>query len=134
MTEKAGAGESKAGGWGVGGEPVLDALAAEGRENFESFVKASAAAAKGSIALRDAWFAYAGRSIDANVEAARAVLGANSLADAAEAQADHAKASVERSLAEGTRIAELAMKTANDTMAPLRARVESALERGAPRA
>ncbi len=111
------------------GAPSYETIAAEGRENFDSFVEASTIATKGYGAISDAWFAFAKGAMEAHVEASKALMGARSWTELTDAQAGHAKTSFERTVTAGNRIVEMSVKTAGDAVEPIRARAETLVER-----
>jgi phasin family protein len=123
--------ETMANGWtnGWNGKAPFEAMAAEGRETFESFVKASTIATQGYGAIAEAWLSLAKGAMEANAEATKALMGARNWSDLTDAQTDHMKTSFDRTVAESGRIGEMAVKTSNEAIAPIRARFETAVER-----
>ena len=111
------------------GAPSFETIAAESRENFDSFVAASTIATRGCGTIGNAWLAFAKDALEAHVEATRALMGARSWAELTDAQAGHAKTSFERTVTAGNRIVEMTAKTAGDAVEPIRARAESLVER-----
>ena len=112
-----------------GDTPSFEGVVAESRETLDSLVDAATVAARGCGAIGDAWAAFARESMEAQAEAAKAALGARDWTELADAQAAHAKASFARAASAGKRIAETSAKTAEDALAPVRARAGRFVER-----
>ena len=125
-TSKAGATGPKAP-WN--GALPFETIAEESRASFVSVVEASTIAAKGYGAIGSAWFDFAKEAMAAQAGAAEALMGARSWAELTDAQTVQAKSAFERTMAAGNRIADMTVKTAGDTMEPIRARAENLVER-----
>lgn len=113
-------------GWDANGS--MEKLADAGRENMEAFVAASSIAAQGFGSVNQAWLAFAKGAFERNGAAAEAIISAKNPADAAELQADWARSAFDNYVSESSKITEMAVKTANDAIAPIRARVDGAVE------
>ena len=92
-------------------------------------VEASTIAAKGYGAIGSAWFDFAKEAMAAQAGAAEALMGARSWTELTETQAAQGKSNFERTMAAGQRIADMTVKTAGDTMQPIRARTDELVER-----
>ena len=113
-------------GWDANGS--FEKLADAGRGNMEAFVAATSIAAQGFGDVNQAWFAFAKRAFERNGVAAEAIFAVKNSADAAELQADWARSAFDNYVSESSKITEMAVKTANDAIAPIRARVDGVVE------
>ncbi len=98
-------------------------FAEAGKENVEAFVKSGNLLAKGMETLGKEMMDFARLSIEGNVAATKAVMGAKSFKEAVDLQTDFAKKNVDQMLNEGARLAELSVKVTNEAMEPIQARV-----------
>ena len=115
-----------ANGWDANGS--FEKLADTGRENMEAFVAASSIAAQGFGTVNQTWMAFAKGAFERNGAAVEAILSAKNPTDAAELQADWARSAFDNYVSESSKITEMAVKTANDAIAPIRARVDGVVE------
>ncbi len=115
-----------ANGWDANGS--FEKLADTGRENMEAFVAASSIAAQGFGTVNQTWMAFAKGAFECNGAAVEAILSAKNPTDAAELQADWARSAFDNYVSESSKITEMAVKTANDAIAPIRARVDGVVE------
>ena len=115
-----------ANGWDANGS--FEKMADAGRENMEAFAAASSIAAQGFGSVNQAWLAFAKSAFERNGAAAEAIISAKNPADAAELQADWARSAFDNYVSESSKITEMAVKTANDAVAPIRARVDGVVE------
>jgi len=111
------------------GAMPFETIAEESRASFDSVVEASTIAAKGYGSIGSAWFDFAKEAMAAQASAAEALMGARSWAELTEAQTGTAKGAFERTMTAGNRIADMTVKTAGDSMEPIRARAEDLVER-----
>ena len=107
----------------------FETIAEESRASFDSVVEASTIAAKGYGAIGSAWFDFAKEAMAAQAGAAEALMGARSWTELTETQAAQSKSNFERTMAAGQRFADMTLKTAGDTMQPIRARTDEIVER-----
>lgn len=98
-------------------------FAEAGKENVEAFVKSGNLLAKGMEVLGKEMMDFARLSMEGNVAATKAVMGAKSFKEAVDLQTDFAKKNVDQMLNEGARLAELSVKVTNEAMEPIQARV-----------
>lgn len=115
-----------ANGWDANGS--FEKMADAGRENMEAFAAASSIAAQGFGSVNQAWLAFAKSAFERNGAAAEAIISAKNPADAPELQADWARSAFDNYVSESSKITEMAVKTANDAVAPIRARVDGVVE------
>jgi len=97
--------------------------------NIEAFVKSGQIWSEGVQDLTKQAAASAQASYEENVSALKALSGARSVKDAIELQANHARSSVERAVANAGRFADASVKLAEQALAPLTARVTLAVEK-----
>ena len=105
-----------------------DKLADDGRENMEAFVAASSIAAQGFGSVNQAWQAFAKTAFERNGAAAEAIFSAKNASDAAEIQADWVRSCFDNYISESSKITEMAVKTANEAVAPIRSLVDGVVE------
>ena len=121
-----------ANGWDTNGS--FENLADAGRENMEALVTATSIAAQGFGDVNQAWIAFAKGAFERNGAAAEAILSAKNASDAVELQADWARNAFDSYVSESSKITELVVKTANDTIVPIRAHVDGVVEKFAENA
>lgn len=109
-------------------EGYEDAIAFQ-RDTFDALVKSGTILTQGLHDLSRAAIGLVQVSIEDNVAAAKAVLGARTVQDLIDAQADLTRGNLDRLLAEGSRLGDHTVRLIEDSVAPLTARVEAALER-----
>lgn len=107
----------------------FEQLADAGRENIEAIAAATSIAAQGFGAVNQAWMEFAKSTFERNGAAAEAILSSKSAAGAMELQADWARSAFDTYVSESSKISEIAVKTANEAIAPIRARVDGAVEK-----
>ncbi len=99
------------------------------KENLDACVTAGTIVAKGFESIGKAWMSYSQEAMETGAQAAKALLGAKTLREAADLQADVAKTLFGRFVAETTKISETAVKVNNDAIEPINARVNVAVEK-----
>ena len=96
--------------------------------NVEAVVKAGQIWATGMQDLSKTATANARVSFDQGVAVFKALTSVKSLKDAFEMQAGYARSSIEKAVAESKTLTDASMKLAEQTLAPLTARVSAAVE------
>lgn len=104
-------------------------LVAFSQGNLEAFVKLGQVWAAGMQDISKQMAATAQASIEHTLSTFRALSGVKSLRDAMELQSSLARATVEKTMSESGRLTDASMKLAEQTMAPLTARVSLAVEK-----
>jgi phasin family protein len=104
-------------------------FAAFGKANLEAFVQANTLFAKGIESLSKEVVSLAQSSLESSTAATKAIFAAKTLKDVVELQADFAKTSFEKLVANSTKIGEMTVKLATDSAAPIGARVTAASEK-----
>ena len=99
-----------------------------GRGNIEAFTKATQALTVGMQDLGKQYFAVSQALTDHALESAKAFAAVKSLKEAADIQASFAKASMERTMSEATKLQEAAYRLAEQAAAPITARMTLAAE------
>ncbi|MDH3916877.1 MAG: phasin family protein, partial [Rhodospirillales bacterium] len=94
-----------------------------GQENVDAVVKSGNIAAKGFEALSQEVMAFARNSLEGNVAATKAILGAKDLREVANLQSAYTRRSFDQALAESAKLTEMSVKVANEAMQPIQARV-----------
>lgn len=100
-----------------------------GQGNFEAFVKSGQIWAAGVQTLSKSFAATAQAQMDAAVSTMKALASVKSLKDAVELQSSLARSSVETVMAETGKLTDASMKLAEETIAPITARVTLAVEK-----
>jgi phasin family protein len=100
-----------------------------GRGNIEAMTKATQTFTVGLQDLGKQYFAMSQALSDHAMESAKALASVKSLKEAADIQAAFAKASMERAMAETTKLSEAAFRLAEQAGAPLTARMSLAVEK-----
>ena len=85
--------------------------------------------AKGLETLSKEMMDFARVSFEGNVEATNAMLGAKTLNDLVDLQTQYTRKNMDQFLAESTKLTELSVKVANEAFAPIKARVDVAVEK-----
>ena len=104
-------------------------FAAFGKANLEAFVQANTLFAKGFEALSKEVVSLTQSSLESSAAATKALFAAKTLKDVVELQADFAKTSFEKLVANSTKLGEMTVKLATDSTAPIGARVTAASEK-----
>jgi phasin family protein len=102
-------------------------FAALGQENVDAVVKSGNIAAKGFEALSKEMMAFARSSLEGNVAATKAILGAKDLREAVDLQSKYTRKSFDQALAESAKLTEMSVKVANEAIQPIQARVTVAV-------
>jgi phasin family protein len=100
-----------------------------GRGNLEAVTKSAQLMAVGFQDLGKQVFAVTQALTDHAMESAKALAAVKSLKEAADIQAAFAKASMERSMSEATKLQEATLRMAEQAYAPLTARMTLAAEK-----
>jgi phasin family protein len=96
--------------------------------NIEAFVRSGQIWAAGVQDLTKQAAASAQASFDETVSTLKALSGVRSVKEAIDLQTNLARSSVEKAVAESSRLADASVKLAEQTLAPLTARVKLAVE------
>jgi len=104
-------------------------MAAFSKENADAFVVASTLYAKGFENVGKAWYALTQETVEASAAVAKALLGAKTLKEAVDLQTDFAKTTFDKYVAESTKLSEMTIKSANEALQPINARVNVAVEK-----
>jgi len=105
-----------------------DQFATYSQANYDAFSKSFGIMTKGVEDVTKAWFAFSQASVDASVDFSKKVMGAKSVNEVVDLQNDFAKTSFDSFVAESTKISELSVKTANEAIEPIKARVDETVE------
>jgi len=100
-----------------------------GRGNFEAVTKATQLYVAGIQDLGRQYFAVAQSLADQAMETAKALSTVKSLKEAADLQSTLARTTVEKTMAESVKLQEATLKLAEQSMAPITARVTLAVEK-----
>ncbi|MCR9071431.1 MAG: phasin family protein [Alphaproteobacteria bacterium] len=105
-----------------------DQFATYQQANYEAFTKSFGIFAKGFEDVTKAWFSYTQTSVDSSVDFSKKVMGAKSVNEVVDLQNDFAKSSFDSFVAESTKLSEMTVKTANEAIEPIKARVDETVE------
>jgi len=106
-----------------------DEMTVFGKGNVDAVVKAGAIYAKGVEEFSRAFIGLGQIHYETSMAATKAVLGATSLRQVIDLQSEFAKTAVDKTIAETTKLSELARKVATETFEPIQARVTVAVEK-----
>jgi phasin family protein len=99
------------------------------KENLEACIQASTIIAKGMQELGREWTAYVQESMERSAAAAKAMMSARSLQEVINLQSDWLKASLDKLVAETTKLSERTVKVTNEAMEPISARLSVAADK-----
>lgn len=105
-----------------------------GKDNVEAVVKSSQIFAKAAEELNKAISTLAQSSIELNMQAGQALLGAKSLQDLVEVQQELARSSFDHFIAGSSKISDMAMKVTNEALEPIQSRINHTVEKLAKKA
>jgi len=99
------------------------------KDNVEAVVKSSQILAKAAEELNKAIATFAQSSLELNVQAGQALLGAKSLQDLVEVQQELARSSFDHFITGSSKISDMAVKVTNEAFEPIQSRVNSTIEK-----
>ena len=99
------------------------------KDNMDAFVQAANIWTKGLENMSKAYMAAAQTSVEASVNAGKALLAAKTVNEVVELQSDLVRNNFDTLVAEGTKLSELSFKVANETIEPLQTRFASTVEK-----
>lgn len=102
-----------------------DTIISFGKDNAEAMLKSANAAGKSIETINSEFFAFARKSVDESVAAAKAVLSAKSIEEAFERQSEFGKAAFETYVDQLAKFGDMALAAARGTAEPLQARVSA---------
>ncbi len=106
-----------------------DEFAALNKDAVDAYVKAGNVFAKGFEDLGKTVFAFAQSQAETNVNAAKALMSAKTINDVVEIQSDLARTQFDAFVAEGTKVSEMSLKVANETVEPIQAQFNVVVEK-----
>ena len=107
----------------------FDEATAFAKESMDAGFASAAVANKGFEALADEVAAYGRKAAEAGFANMKALSGIKTVQDLLEVQTGFARAAFDTAFAGATKMAELAVKTANEAVEPLQTRVAKAVEK-----
>lgn len=99
------------------------------KDNFDAVVSANTSLVKGIQAFSKEFFAIAQASLEQNAEATQKIFACTSVQEVVSMQNDLAKANYSSVLDKSRKLSDLSVKVAEDSAAPLAARVNVAVEK-----
>ena len=99
-----------------------------GKDNAEAMLKSANAAGKGIETINSEVFAYARKSAEESVAAAKAVLSSKTVEEAFQVQSEFSKAVFESYVDQLAKFGDMALATARHSAEPLQARVSAFAE------
>ena len=106
-----------------------DELNALSKDNYEALVKSGTIVAKAVEDLGKDWMSFTQSSVEQGVAAMQALFSAKTLREFVELQNDWAKKSFDAAVVETTKLSERSVKTANEAIEPIQARMNVTVER-----
>lgn len=104
-----------------------DEFSVYSKGNVEAVVKASSIYARGMEDLSKTLMSMTQSQLEASVGAAKALLGCSSLRQMVDLQTDLARSHFDKVVADGSKLSEISLKVANETLEPIQARVNVAV-------
>ena len=99
------------------------------KENLEACIQCSTIIAKGMQELGREWTAYLQESMERSATAAKALMAARTMQEILTLQSDWLKASLDKMVAEATKMSEQTVKVTNEAMEPISARLSVTAEK-----
>ena len=96
--------------------------------NVDAMSKSMDVMTKGMESASKTWFAFTQTTVDASVDFGKQVMGAKSVNEIVDLQNTYAKTTFDGMVAESSKVSEMAVKTANEAFAPLKAQLEETVE------
>jgi len=106
-----------------------DELNALSKDNLEALVKSGTIVAKAVEDLGKEWISFTQNSVEQGVAAIQALFSAKTLKEFVDLQNEWAKKSFDAAVVETTKFSERSVKTANEAIEPLQARMNVTVER-----
>ena len=107
----------------------FDEAASFAKESMDASFASAAIATKGFDALADEFVAYGKKAAEASFANVKALSGIKTVQDFLEVQTGFARAAFDMAFAGATKMAELTVKTANEAVEPIQARVAKTVEK-----
>lgn len=102
---------------------------ASAKENMDAVVKASQLLAQGLQDLSKSVFTLTQEAVEESLNNTKKLLAAKTLHEAVDLHSAHAKAQIDRMLAEGTRLTESSRKLFEEALAPIQDRLHATVEK-----
>jgi phasin family protein len=106
-----------------------DELTAISKANIDALVRANQVFAKGVEEISKEMLSLTQSSLESAATAAKAIFGAKTLKDVVELNADFTRTHFDKLVSNSTKLGEMSVKLATDTLAPITARVNVAVEK-----
>ena len=100
-----------------------------GKDNVEAVVQSGSIVVKGVQDLSQSLVVLAQSSMDEQVAAGKALIGAKSLKEVIDLSSSMAKSNFEKLMAEGTKLTQISTKLAEEAFVPLSSRMSAAVEK-----
>lgn len=100
-----------------------------GKDNVEALVKSSQLLAKSAEQITKAVTDFAQSSMEMTTKAGQTLMSVKSLQDLAEIQSELAKSSMEHFIAGASKLSDMTMKSANEALEPISARINATVEK-----
>ncbi|HVJ54474.1 MAG TPA: phasin family protein [Aliidongia sp.] len=108
-----------------------DELTAISKANLDAIVQANRIFAKGFEEISKEVFGLTQSSLESAASTAKAMFAAKTLKDVVELNADFTRTHFDKMLANSTKLGEMSVKLATDTIAPITARATATVEKAA---
>lgn len=100
-----------------------------GKDNVDAAIKSGTILTRGVQDINKVLFGLAQAQLEESVAATKKILGCKSVKDVVEVQSDIAKANYAKFMAESRKLADMSVKLAEESVAPIAARVAVAVEK-----
>ncbi len=108
---------------------TYEELSAFSKDNFDACIAATTIAAKGAESISKTVARITKDQLESGAQTAMALLGSKTLREAVDLNADFAKQSFDKLVAEGTRLSEMSIKVTSEAFEPIGNRVNVAVEK-----
>ena len=102
-------------------------LTSVNKNAFEAVVKSGTIFAKGYEAIGKEVMAYTQSTVEANVAATKALMGARDLREAMDLQTAYTRHSMDKAMAESAKLGEMSMSLAKEAMEPIQVQMNVAM-------
>jgi phasin family protein len=107
---------------------AADDIAALGKSNVDALIQAGTSFYRGWEELTRSVVGLTQSQVETSMSAAKALLGAKTLTDFTDLQNAYTKTAFDNAVSEASRLSELAIRIANETVEPLSARLTATIE------
>ena len=107
---------------------TVEDIAALGKSNVDALIQAGATAMHGWEELTRSFVGLTQSQVEAGMTAAKALLGARTLAEFSDLQKTYSRTAFDNAVSEASRLSEIGIRIASETIEPLSARMTATIE------